>query len=518
MATYSKSKLLTATGDPMFKDDIPTPRGAFLNGHILVFDTPEMASQAAYKLTAEETQNLTLEQARNLSHILHVNNPLARGVGQSFLLGVIGDGVNLNMKIQNKTADKNGKYRLNEKVNNKIQRDFKKWGKAVTTDGQSNWLEATQKILMAVIESGECFIKFNDLPSSPEMRDFGLPFSIEILEGDSCDETVTSYGSADGSFWDQGIRFDKWGRPIEYAFRVMVQGQYETKYFSAKDILHVFRKGQQRPNSRHGWPLLTPALIQLHNVEKYMKTHLNHAIANSGTSTWMTLPWGSGASNQMTQEQMRKLSKPVVGGAVRIIPAGSTITERPMVPANNLEAYVTATIKLVAITAGLSVEYITADGSRTNFGSIKAGNQHCHEKFCEVQQFLTKALDEIVRRFFVTYSLKHAPKSIGDDIDLYEYEWDFKKWPVADELKHVNAVAKKLEMGLISEATAARLLGLNYEHEIKQKVVDRELREANGIPEATPVTANETDPVDTAANTLGSSVAEDQSVNTNRQN
>lgn len=504
--------ILSHRGTPLYKGDTFRELGSYFSGSALTFDSQEVATKAAWKVTAEEAQFGTLEHARNLSHTLFISNPLAKGVGQSLRLGVIGSGVSLNSKILNKKKE-NGKVKLNERANNQIQRDFKRWGKAVTTCGQHTWTEAVRRILTAVIESGECFIKFNDMPSSPDMVEFGLPFSFEIIEGDSCDDTYTQMAAGNGSYWDQGIRLDKWGRPVEYAFKVMVNGRYETKFFDARDILHVFPKGSQRPNSRHGWPLLTPALTSLYNVEKYMKTHLAHAIASAGTLAWVEVPQGYG-SNRLTDAEKKALTKPIKGGTVRLLPAGAKVTERGQIPAANLDSYVKATIQLVAITAGLSVEYITGDGSQTNFGSIKAGNQHCHEKFCEYQEFLSGPLDAIFYRWLKAYLLKHTIKSVGSDISLYQWEWDWPDWPVADELKHVNAVAKKREMGLISDTTAAKELNCDYEKEVKQMAADAKLLLESGVtpPNAAPQNT-ETDPMDTQANTVGSGVAEDAVTN-----
>lgn len=464
-------------------------------------------------LDAEETEKLTLKMARDISHTLHLKNPLAQGVTQAYRAGVIGSGIELSSEIK-RVSRRNPDGKLVERANQEVERIWRAWTKKCTTDGQHSWFEATNKILTSLIESGEVFIIFNDVAPSRDMEEMRIPFSFDILEGDSCDEAYNGgplFGNSD--YWNQGIHLDRYGRPLEYALKTYTQnGLKQTAIFNARDILHLRFRDSERPGSVRGWPLLTPALGVLANIQTYMKTQLEHAINNSSTSAWLNQPRGAEQPRLITKKSLKALNE-VKGGAVRLLPADTQVTERPQIPASNLDSFVRVTEKMVASAAHLTVSAITLDNRESNFSVSRLDTQLNRNRYKEVQTLLNEDLcEEIFNRLFSTVVLKNPiPAVDNSDIRNFTHSWRNTVNEPTEPLKAANTARTHYELGIKSRSTIAQEMGYDYEAEMRKAAKDDQLAEEYGQQERLLSVRKSVAPEDRygEADTIGSGEAED---------
>lgn len=421
------------------------------------------------KLEPEKAQhNSSLDYARNTSHNLMLNSAVAKAVLNAFLGGVIGSGVELRSEITRRNKDrKTGEYKLNEAANEEVQNAWKHWGEIASADGTLTWNELTKRVLASIIESGECFVRF--IPHNPSSDSDRLPFSLQILEGDMLDEHYSgSIVEGSGEYWQEGIRYNAYGMPLRYAFKVVENGVYVTKEFVAGDgILHLFFKDSLRPNSRRGWPLLTPILGVIDRMEAFMAMALLHSESNAAVNTYL-IPDPTMASplddNSVTLDEMGEIS--TKGGGVKVLPAGTRIHERQQIQSAQLRDFVQTSIQQVASAVGLSYEAIALDYSKSNFSSNRMGAVVNQERFREVRDMLVQDLFEpVYKRWLSTYLLTTTSGSVRTAD--YPRSWHHKSVPYMDPQKQIAAMKGLSDLGVISKTTLAKELGYDYASELK---------------------------------------------------
>lgn len=436
------------------------------------------------KLEPEQTQHTgSLDYARNFSHNLFLNSATAKAVGRAFRSGVIGSGVKLRSEVRHKNKDRRtGTYKLNNAVNEKIVKDWEAWGRTATVDGELTWHKLTRKVLSTIIESGECYIRLLDIPPSNEAKGIRshIPFSMQILESDMLDENYT--GTIDensGEYWMEGIKYDRFNKALSYAFKVIVRGFYETREYDARNTLHLYVSDELRPNARRGWPWLTNVLTVIDRLDAYLATQLLHAESNAAINTYVipdstqAAPLDDNTSYEELADQSNR------GGGIRVLPAGSQVHERPQIASQQLDQFVTTSLRQVAAAVGITYESIALDHSRSNFSSARMGNLVNSDRFDEIRKFLIEEFFDVAyRRWLRAYLLTNPfPASPSENTDNYHHSWIAKKIPHVEPVKAVTAAEKLHKLGIVSKATIAQDLGYDLDSELKQMVIDEKASE-----------------------------------------
>lgn len=433
------------------------------------------------KLEPEQAQQISsLDYARNFSHNLFINSATAKAVGRAFRSGVIGSGIKLRSELRHKNKDrKSGTYKLNTVVNEKIVNDWEKWGRTATVDGELSWHKLTRKVLSTIIESGECYIRLLDIAPSNESKGIysNIPFSMQLLESDMVDET---YGGPitenSGEYWMDGIKYDRFNKPLAYAFKIVVRGLYETRVFDARNTLHLYVADEVRPNARRGWPWLTNVLTVIDRLDAYLATQLLHAESNAAINTYV-IPDPTMADPVFEDDQNPYndlVEQGNRGGGVRILPAGSQVVERPQIASQQIDQFATASLRQVAAGVGLTYESISLDYSRSNFSSSRMGNLSNGDRFDEIRKFLIEEFFDVAyRRWLRAYLLTSPfPNSPSEKIEDYQHSWVSKKTPHVEPVKAVVASEKLHNLGIISKSTIAQDFGYDLDSEMKQMALD----------------------------------------------
>lgn len=442
--------------------------------------------------TPEEAQKpVSLEYSRNFSHRLFINSAAAKAAGRVLVQGVIGPGLELRSEIRRKTKT-NGVYKLNEPANKKIVDAWNEWGRAVSVDGQLSWLEFTRRALHTMIESGDVFVRFYDIvPENPVIRlkpkskKEQIRLSLQLIEGDSLDTTYTgTINQTEGDYWLDGVKYNKFGRPLAYAFKVMVQGVYQTKEYNASEVLHLYKKDDLRPNSRRGWPWLTPVLSVIDRMQAYFASQLLHAENNAAVTTYLTSDiFGPYTPEQKAAQNQIITNTPSRGGGERRLPPGTKVYERPQIAATQLTPYISASLQQVASAIGVTYEILASEFSNASFSSARLGAINNGERFREIRELLIRDLFEVVYIRWLERFLLTSPFDENYSTNAYDYEhsWSAKEVPYVDPNKATVAARTARDMNVVSLSTAARNLGFDYMAELKQQAADEQAAKDLGI-------------------------------------
>lgn len=437
--------------------------------------------RATVRLEPEQTQAPpNIEQAQNTAHSLVLNTSIGESVCRAFRNGVIGKGVQLRSEIRRKNRDRaTGEFKLNTEANEHIVKEWNQWGRCCTTDGQLSWVAACKKIVTAIVEGGECFVLFYDIAPYNDVKNItcDIPFSFRILEADNLDTTYAGT-TQEGTYWLEGIKYDYDDRPIAYAFKTWRETAYETRIFDSRNTLHLFLADKTRPQTRRGWPLLTPVLGVIDRAEAFMATALAHAEQNCAVNTYIVPdPQTAEPAEQEDYDAVAELSNR--GGGIKILPPGSQVVEKQQIGSSSVTDYIFASKQSVAEAVGLTYEGVTGDHTRSNFSSSRMSNIIDVERFEEFRQYLEEDFFEVCYRRWLRAFLLVSPhaNALPKNANQFPHSWSYKHRPYVEPAKAAMAAKTMYELGIVSKSTLARDFGIDFESELKQQQLDLKAEE-----------------------------------------
>lgn len=229
--------------------------------------------------SADAEINSSLVRLRNRSRQLVRDNAYARQALRAIACNVIGHGIRLQAQV----PMQRGGGRLDERLNRQIETAWDRWCRPSTchTAGRLSFVEISRLAIQAMAESGEVFIRM--VPQA-----FGgssVPLALEVLEADLVKEDKNDGPAPDGSEWRMGVKVDRWGRPLSYAFRTRHPGDiqnglgHQLVEVPAAEILHLATI--ERPGQTRGVPMFAAAIKRLHHLAGYEEAEVVRARAAS---------------------------------------------------------------------------------------------------------------------------------------------------------------------------------------------------------------------------------------------
>ena len=205
-------------------------------------------------------------RARQLSR----DSDYCKNALRSITDNVVGTGVRLQAQVRKRGPRGNNK--LDQKVNDQIERAWKKWCRkdSCHTAGKLSFDDITRSAVSAMVLDGECFIR---IVRGQSFGNSDVPIALELLEADMVDEDYVGKGTNKGWQWRMGIQVDKWQRPRNYAFLTRHPGDTlfpigvvdDKRHIivPAKDVIHLFKV--ERPGQTRGVSWFASALQRLHH-------------------------------------------------------------------------------------------------------------------------------------------------------------------------------------------------------------------------------------------------------------
>lgn len=170
------------------------------------------------------------------------NNCYAKGMIHTLAHDIIGTGPRLQMLSSN------------DALNREIEEGWERWSEAVGLP---------EKLMLMRVDRAQSGENFAIIANNPGIN-CEIKLDITPIEADMvCSDLLSNFTSEDEV---DGIRYDKYGNPVEY--RVLRRHPGEISMFkfrdddfrriNARDMIHYFR--QERPGQHRGIPEITPAL------------------------------------------------------------------------------------------------------------------------------------------------------------------------------------------------------------------------------------------------------------------
>jgi lambda family phage portal protein len=412
----------------------------------------------------------SLIRLRNRARQLCRDNPYARQALRAIAANVIGSGVRMQAQVMLQRGE-----RQDQNVNDQIEVEWYMWCRPGTCHvaGQLAFNEIERLAVTAMAESGEVFIRL-----VPEAFGGGLtPLALEVIEADLLDEGKTSGPDADGNEWRMGVRVNKWGRPLTYAFRSRHPGEL-TKFvlglpswgtshgvgwriteIPADQIIHL--KITERPGQTRGVTWFAAAVKQLHHLGGYQDAEVIRARATASLMGFITNDEGEVTADGVVEGERVTNFEP---GVFKYLKPGERV-EVPQLgsPNTNFEAFMRAVLRSVAASIGVSYETVSRDFSQSNYSSSRLSLLEDRENWRLIQNYMITHLHRAVFERWLDAAAAAGAVTLPNYTQLrsrYQaVRWFPRGWGWVDPEKEVASYKDAVRCGFMTQAQVVAELG-----------------------------------------------------------
>jgi lambda family phage portal protein len=394
----------------------------------------------------------SLISLRNRSRQLCRDSSYARQAMRAIGANVIGRGI----RMQGRVTMLRGGGRLDQVINSRIEQAWQTWGRAdrCHVAGKLSLPEILRLAVRSVAESGEVFLRI-----VPET--FGrsrVPLGLELIEADYCDEGKTSGPDEEGNEWRMGVKVNRWGRPIGYAFRTRHPGDvagavgYKVREVSADQVLHLFIS--ERPGQTRGAPWMASAIKRLHHLAGYEEAEVVRARATSSLMGFIQSPEGELQGDEVYDADRVSNFEP---GVFKYLAPGESV-EIPQLnsPGNQFEPFLRAMLRAVSASIGCSYESVSRDFSQTNYSSSRLSLLEEREEWRSLQDWVIEHLLQPVFDRWLAAAVGAGELSLpGYDLAPERFEavrWFPRGWAWVDPTKEVKAYEDAVRAGFKTQA------------------------------------------------------------------
>ena len=356
---------------------------------------------------------------------------------------------------------------------------WRRWADSTACDAEGRLdLYGLQALAMrAVVESGECFVRFLMVPPSP-VNPIGL--RLQVLEADHLD-TVRN-GMVEGAPTIQGIALGEAGAPIGYWLHRVHPGAawllpgagLVSDRVPAADVLHLYRK--RRPGQLRDVSWLAPVLLRLRDLGDYeaallMKAKIEACLAAVVTEEGDEALTGA-ASGLLRDAQGRAVESFEPGMILYRRGMGSVEVVNPSGGGSHA-AFARRALEAAAVGAGLTYDQVSGDLTQANYSSLRAGKIE-FRRLCEQVQYgmlIPMLVRPIAERFHAQGALlglwgTDMPDGVSHVPPAHE---------MIDPLKDTTALIAQVRAGFVPQPEAAGAFGYDFRAAVEM------IREANAL-------------------------------------
>lgn len=417
-------------------------------------------------------RNRAREQARN--------NPLARRYFALVDENVLGpEGISLQCKYVLRSGEPD------EETCAQVERAWSDWCRLghCTADGGQSWRDFTGAVLEAVARDGDGVVEL--LPGFG--NDHG--FAVQFHEGDLIDHEYNVDALPGGASIAMGIERDRWRRivavhvltrhPADGA--VLASGRRERRRIAAERALYLGRP--RRHGSPRAEPWLTPVLVPMRMLDEYQNAELVAARAAAETPAFITKnleATGPDPNDPLAGERILDTAK----GTLQELGPGEGLATWPSDhPHQNVDPFLKAMQRQIAVGLGVSYAALTGDLSGANYSSMRVGSLQERDNWRVLQRWFSQALHQRVFAAWlkqaVIWQRVRLPGPLAEYVDVC---WEARGWPWVDPKSDLEAAQLEVSMGLTSLTRLAADRGRDLPEVLAERKRELALAESLGVP------------------------------------
>jgi lambda family phage portal protein len=311
--------------------------------------------------------NLTTLRDRSRAAVR--NDGTAKGAIDHLVTNVIGTGIQPLSKADDPELAK------------RIDALFLRWTDESDADGLLDFYGQQSQVTRGWFEGGEIFTRLR--LRRPE-DGLSVPLQLQVLEPELCPHTTTDLSvTASGNRVRAGIEFNGLGQRVGFWFHPSRTADPEEVDYGtlrrvpADSVIHLF--DPLRPGQLRGLPLLTPALVRLHELDKFDDATLLRQQLQNMFVAFIKRPIVDGDATPIDVLSGQAVTdtdeRPLVGlepGITQELAPGEDITfSEPPDVSSTYPDFMRQQLMAVASATGVPYEILTGDMSRVNDRTVR---------------------------------------------------------------------------------------------------------------------------------------------------
>jgi lambda family phage portal protein len=434
------------------------------------------------------------------------DNVYVRQAQRSICLNVVGNGTRMQAQVRKQRGGK-----LDKKINDHIEMEWKKWGRydSCSANGRECLADIERIIVKQLFEAGEVFVRVIRKPFGRST----VPLSLELLEPEQLDGDYAGKTKSKNNEWRLGIERDSFNRAVRYAFFRNHPG--DTSFPSAPGQMHMFIPANEimhlyisdRPSQSRGVSWLASSLQDMHHLAGFQESQVVRARASSALMGFITTNDPDGLTGDDVYDNER-VSEFQPGAWKYLGPNESVQVPDLDAPNGEFEPFMRAMLRSLASGCGISYESVSKDFSMTNYSSSRLSLLEDRDHYRMIQSYIE---ERFLQPLFDQW-LELAVLSGNLDLPGYEIEperyrrvrWLFRGWSWVDPQKEISAAVMAVKAGFKTQAEVISESGGDIEELMPARKNEIEQAEQLGLNFDTMLTqadqANMTEIVNTEAN------------------
>lgn len=399
---------------------------------------------------------------------------------------------------------------------------------ALWANSPDNWVDASRHTDLA----GLLRLAVSSYFSSGEVlatvewdRNPARPFytCIQLIDPDRLDSPLEVRADVN---MRAGIRFDKYGAPVEYHIRANHPSGYShDRPFEIKKIktykpwgriqvIHLYEL--TRPEQSRGVSVLVSALKELNVIKKFRDVVLQNAVVQATYAAVITSELPSDAVYSMlgagtdadgmgllegAVAQTLSVTKQFTDGANNLTIDGTKIPHLP--PGTDLKVltpgqggplgtdFESSLLRYLAASLGISYEQLSKDYSKSSYSSARAAMTETWKNMQSIKREVTDVLASHIYRLWLEEAINRGDiDSMRDSADFYEgmnkdaytnCSWIGAARGQIDELKEGQAASLRIQSNLSSHSREASLQGNDIDEVMEELADEKKRMEELGI-------------------------------------
>lgn len=412
------------------------------------------------------------------------NNSYLNGLVKTIAHDTVGTGPRLQLSLptlpgvaERSRGDDLARSRGDRELARRVERAWKCWCRAVDLP------DKLRVMCEAKIGDGE---GFGVLTTNPEVR-HPVKLDVRLVEAE---QVTTPLLPALDPLAVDGIRFDKFGNPVEYHLLkshpgdLVSRAPWEYDRVPARNVLHWFRP--DRPGQARGVPELTPALPLGAQMRRYTLAVIGAAEFAASLAGVMksTLPPADGP---VAVESMDEI--PLSRMNLLTLPEGWDATQfKAEQPTGTYKEFKGEILNEMGRCLNAPFNVVAGNSSGYNYSSGRLDHQIYHRSlWIERERMRSRVLDRLLLAWLDEYLL--IPEADGGAphglpaVEAWEWDWHWDGFASIDPVKDATAAETRLKLGLSTLMEEAAADGKDWEEQIEQQARERQRKAELGIPE-----------------------------------
>lgn len=355
----------------------------------------------------------------------------------------------------------------------RVAEAWREWIEVCDADRALDWYGIQTLVARAVVESGECLVRFR-----PRRQEDGIrpPLQLQMLEPDYIDSSKN--GRTETGYMLDGIQYDLIGRRVGYWLysshpgeRLVGAGMPASSLVPAGEVLHIYRK--DRPGQERGAPWLAPVIMRMRDLDDYEEAELVRKKIEAcfaafviGGDPGRTL----GAARTDATGQRVEQFEP---GMITYLGDSEDVRFATPQPSAGYPEYVRHQLRAIAAGLGMPYEVLTGDLSQTNYSSIRAGLLEFRRM---IEQFRWQVLiPQLCQPVWDRFT-----RDLGVE-ERVPVTWTPPRWEWVDPAKEADAIQTNIRNGLMTWREAVSEMGYDPDEQLAEIAATNAAWDAAGV-------------------------------------